>query len=47
MDSDPKKLQFDESSDFEIEEEKWIDLLASIIINSKDCERREKNLLKI
>jgi hypothetical protein len=46
MDSEPKKPQFDEHSGSEIEEEKWIDLLASVIIQFKDCERREKNLLK-
>jgi hypothetical protein len=46
MDSEPKKPQLDESSDSESEEEGWIDMLANTIIDNKNCETREKNILK-
>jgi hypothetical protein len=48
MDSEPKKpeIDSDESSDSESEEEGWIDMLANTIIDSKNCETREKNILK-
>jgi hypothetical protein len=44
MDSEPKKpeIDIDESSDSESEEEEWIDMLANTIIDSKNCETREK-----
>jgi hypothetical protein len=46
MNSEEKKLQLEECNDSEIEEEKWLDLLVTVIISYKDSERREKKLLK-
>jgi hypothetical protein len=48
MDSEPKKpeVDIDESCESESEEEEWIDILANTIIDSKNCETREKNIIK-
>jgi hypothetical protein len=48
MDSDPKvpKNNIDESSDSESEEEGWIDMLADTIIDNKNWETREEEILK-
>jgi hypothetical protein len=47
MDFEQKKLQLEECKESEIEEEKWLDLLVTVIISYKDSERREKKAIKI